>query len=54
MALGGLNWHIDIASKPNDKVSGVQAFYLIDDVVPHGGATLALVSRSHRMTAEIH
>lgn len=45
-----MNWHVDIASNPVDGIPGVQAFYLIDDVVPHGGATLAL-ARSHRMTA---
>ncbi len=49
-SLNSLNWHVDIASNPVDGIPGVQAFYLIDDVVPHGGATLAL-ARSHRMTA---
>ncbi|MDM0123315.1 phytanoyl-CoA dioxygenase family protein [Variovorax arabinosiphilus] len=49
-SLNSLNWHVDIASTPTDRIPGVQAFHLIDDVVPHGGATLAL-ARSHRMTA---
>ncbi|RYF34841.1 MAG: hypothetical protein EOO26_03065 [Comamonadaceae bacterium] len=50
-SLDGLNWHVDIASRPEAPIPGVQAFYLIDEVVPHGGATLAL-ARSHRMTAD--
>lgn len=51
-ALNNLNWHVDIASKPGDRIPGVQAFYLIDDVAQHGGATLAL-ARSHRLEGEV-
>jgi len=50
-SLNGLNWHVDIAAKPDDGIPGVQAFYLLDDVMPQGGATLAL-ARSHRMPGE--
>lgn len=51
-SLANLNWHVDVAAKPGHAIPGIQAFYLIDDVVPHGGATLAL-ARSHRMTGEM-
>ncbi|MET3494917.1 phytanoyl-CoA dioxygenase family protein [Variovorax boronicumulans] len=47
-----LNWHVDIASKPGDEIPGIQAFYLIDDVAQHAGATLAL-ARSHRLEGEV-
>lgn len=50
-SLANLNWHVDVAAKPGHEIPGVQAFYLIDDVVPHGGATLAL-ARSHRLAGE--
>jgi hypothetical protein len=40
--LAGLNWHVDLQTHAADGVPGVQVFFLIDDVVPHGGATLAL------------
>lgn len=46
--LEGLNWHRDI-SQPAGRLPGIQAFILIDDVLPNGGATLAL-SGSHRIT----
>lgn len=46
--LAGLNWHVDIAARPQDPLPGVQAFFLIDDVAPGGGATLALAG-SHRV-----
>lgn len=45
--LQGLNWHVDVAADARGPVPGVQAFFLIDDVAPHGGATLALAG-SHR------
>lgn len=45
--LDGLNWHVDIAAV-SEGIPGIQAFFLIDDVVPHGGATLALAG-SHRV-----
>jgi hypothetical protein len=51
LTLNGLNWHVDIALKPGSESPGIQAFYLIDDVVPQGGATLAL-ARSHSMRPE--
>jgi hypothetical protein len=44
--LDGLNWHVDITADPPGLVPGVQAFFLIDDVEPRGGATLALVGSS--------
>lgn len=46
--LQALNWHVDLAARPQDPLPGVQAFFLIDDVAPHGGATLALAG-SHRI-----
>ena len=46
--LEGLNWHVDISAKPQGPLPGVQAFFLIDDVAPGGGATLALAG-SHRV-----
>lgn len=51
-SLSSLNWHVDVASKPGGEIPGIQAFFLIDDVVPHGGATLAL-ARSHRVAGEV-
>lgn len=50
-SLDGLNWHVDIAAKPSNRSPGIQAFYLVDDVAPKGGATLAL-ARSHNMQPE--
>ncbi|HEY1082787.1 MAG TPA: hypothetical protein VGE29_11020 [Prosthecobacter sp.] len=47
-ALAGLNWHLDVAVPRRDECPGVQAFVLIDEVRPHGGATLALTG-SHRL-----
>ena len=44
----GLSWHLDLKVPPVDEVSGVQAFVLIDDVQPRGGATLALAG-THRL-----
>lgn len=48
--LEGLNWHVDVATAPGGLLPGIQAFFLIDDVAPHGGATLALAG-SHRAGA---
>lgn len=45
--LEGLNWHVDVAGDPRGPVPGIQAFFLVDDVAPRGGATLALAG-SHR------
>lgn len=41
-----LNWHVD-ATAPPGRLPGIQAFFLLDDVAVHGGATLALAG-SHR------
>ena len=46
-----LNWHVDVTARPPDRLPGVQAFVLIDDVAPHGGATLVLAG-SHRIHAQ--
>lgn len=50
-SLDRLNWHVDLAAKFGAEIPGIQVFYLIDDVVEHGGATLAL-ARSHRVAGE--
>ncbi|MDH5823575.1 phytanoyl-CoA dioxygenase family protein [Luteimonas sp. RD2P54] len=42
-----LSWHVDVAATPG-RLPGIQAFFLIDDVAPQGGATLALAG-SHRV-----
>lgn len=47
-SLKQLNWHLDLKPPINDEIPGVQAFILIDDVQPRGGATLALAG-SHRL-----
>ncbi|MCA9516168.1 MAG: phytanoyl-CoA dioxygenase family protein [Myxococcales bacterium] len=48
--LDGLGWHVDLAADPQQqRVPGIQAFFLVDDVAPRGGATLALAG-SHRAT----
>lgn len=47
-AIDGLNWHTDISPSAHHHVPGVQAFVLVDDVRPHGGATLAIAG-SHRL-----
>ncbi|WP_244240302.1 phytanoyl-CoA dioxygenase family protein [Achromobacter agilis] len=51
-SLGNLNWHVDLAAKSGGEIPGIQAFYLVDDVGLHGGATLAL-ARSHRVAGEM-
>lgn len=48
--LQGLNWHVDVAAQPAERLPGIQAFVLLDDVAPRGGATLAVVG-SHRFRA---
>ncbi|MFD4837459.1 phytanoyl-CoA dioxygenase family protein [Achromobacter sp. NPDC058515] len=48
--LQGLNWHVDAKARTPDLLPGIQAFFLIDDVAPRGGATLALAG-SHRAAA---
>lgn len=45
--LKALNWHVDVSADPPDRLPGIQAFFLLDDVAPRGGATLALAG-SHR------
>ncbi len=47
-SLNQLNWHLDLAPPKADQIPGVQAFILIDDVKPQGGATLGLAG-SHRL-----
>lgn len=50
-SLNALNWHVDVSASPDEAIPGIQAFYLIDDLAPRGGATLAL-ARSHRWGTE--
>lgn len=45
--LAGLNWHTDISASGGRHIPGVQAFILIDDVKPRGGATLAIAGSHH-------
>ncbi|UQA57878.1 phytanoyl-CoA dioxygenase family protein [Polyangium aurulentum] len=47
-SLDHLNWHLDLTPPKADQIPGVQAFVLIDDVQPRGGATLALAG-SHKL-----
>ena len=47
-SLQGLNWHVDVRAGATDPIPGIQAFFLIDDVAPRGGATLILAG-SHRL-----
>jgi hypothetical protein len=47
-SLSSLNWHLDLTPPKIDQVPGVQAFVLIDDIQPQGGATLALAG-SHKL-----
>lgn len=49
--LNNLNWHLDAKIPERDKVTGVQAFVLVDHVLPRGGATLAIAG-SHRLPYE--
>lgn len=46
--MGGLNWHLDLTPPKADIVPGVQAFVMIDELIPHGGGTLALAG-SHKL-----
>jgi ectoine hydroxylase-related dioxygenase (phytanoyl-CoA dioxygenase family) len=41
-SLNGLSWHTDISPAGHRHVPGIQAFVLLDDVKPRGGATLAI------------
>jgi ectoine hydroxylase-related dioxygenase (phytanoyl-CoA dioxygenase family) len=50
-SINGLNWHTDISASAGGHAPGIQAFILIDEVKPHGGATLALAG-SHRMAGQ--
>lgn len=45
--LEGLNWHRDIGKVQTGVLPGIQVFALLDQLLPHGGATLALAG-SHR------
>lgn len=46
-------WHRDVSKWIADRTPGIQAFVLIDDVLPKGGGTLALIG-SHRITRYTH
>ena len=48
--LAGLNWHTDVSATDPKRIPGIQAFVLIDDVQPQGGATLAMAG-SHRLAS---
>jgi hypothetical protein len=52
-SLEGLNWHVDIGSAPLTQLPGIQAFVLLDDVLPRGGATLALAGSHHANTRQM-
>ncbi len=45
-----LNWHVDVTARRQERPPGIQAFFLLDTMAPHGGATLALAG-SHRGAA---
>ena len=47
-SLNPLNWHLDLTPPKANEIPGIQAFILIDDVQPQGGATLALAG-SHKL-----
>ena len=47
-SLQHLNWHLDLKVPEADVIPGVQAFVLIDELKPQGGATLALAG-SHKL-----
>lgn len=49
--LSGLNWHTDVSCSGRHRIPGIQAFVLLDEVKPHGGATLAIAG-SHRLGRE--
>lgn len=49
--ISGLNWHTDISPSGRHRIPGIQAFVLIDDVKPHGGATLAIAG-SHLLAGQ--
>ena len=51
-SLRGLNWHVDISSPDPSRPAGVQAFILLDDVVPQGGGTLVLAGSHKRATSK--
>jgi ectoine hydroxylase-related dioxygenase (phytanoyl-CoA dioxygenase family) len=42
------DWHVDVAARPDDKIPGVQAFVILSDLLPKGGATMAIAG-SHRI-----
>ena len=45
-SLQGLNWHTDLSGSNGERMPGIQAFVLLDDVSPRGGAT-RILSGSH-------
>lgn len=50
-SLNGLRWHTDISTSDHRSLTGIQAFILIDDVMPRGGATLAIAG-SHLLAVQ--
>ena len=46
--LEGLNWYRDVSGSKLNRLPGVQAFVLVNDLLPRGGATLALAG-SHTL-----
>lgn len=49
-SLRALNWHLDVKAPAHGGSPGLQAFVLLDELAPRGGATLALAG-SHRLHA---
>lgn len=47
-SLNNLNWHRDISSSKLALIPGIQVFALLDELLPQGGATLALAG-AHRL-----
>lgn len=45
--LQALNWHRDVARSQLGAIPGVQAFFILDDLMHGGGGTLALAGSQH-------
>lgn len=43
-----IGWHVDISKPADDSLPGIQVFFLVDHLVPRGGATVAIAG-SHRL-----
>jgi ectoine hydroxylase-related dioxygenase (phytanoyl-CoA dioxygenase family) len=50
-SIGGLRWHTDISASSHRGLTGIQAFILIDEVMPRGGATMAIAG-SHLLAGQ--